>query len=174
MGVDKTGLLELLARLDAELAGRHILVAAGGTALTLHDLKTSTEDIDVIVAEGDGDKTRRLASRLSDSHVDVFDPGMVWFSPLPADYVSEAVGYGSFANMDLYALGIPDIVITKAARLSRNDWRDITACRESTTWIELERRLTAYPKNNSVQQNNMRKVRINVFGAPPDELVRML
>ena len=174
MGVDKTGLLELLAHLDVELAERHVLVAAGGTALTLHDLKTSTKDIDIIVDEGDVDKTRRLAGRLSNSHVDVFDPGMVWFNPLPGDYVSEAVGYGSFVNMELYALGIPDIIITKAARLSRNDWRDITACRESTTWIELGRRLTAYPKNNSVQQNNMRKVLINVFGAPPDELVRVL
>lgn len=173
MRVDGAALLELLTRLDGALSGHYVLVAAGGTALTLHNLKTSTKDVGFIVDSGDADEFGQLANGLSDVHVGVFERGKVWFNPLPADYVSAAVRYGSFANMELFALSIPDIIITKAARLSGDDWGDIISCRESATWTELARRFTAYSKNSAIQLNNMRKVLINVFGAAPEDLVNV-
>lgn len=174
MPVDGADLLKLLTRLDMALSECYVLVAAGGTALTLHRLKTSTKDIDFIVDSGDADKFRQLVNSLSDAHVDVFERGKVWFNPLPDDYVSAAVGYWSFTHIKLSALNITDVIITKAARLSGDDWRDIVSCRESTTWIDLVKRFDSYPKNNSIQQNNMRKVLINIFGASPDDLVKLL
>ena len=174
MPVDGADLLDLLTRLDAALSECYVLVAAGDTALTLHRLKTSTKDIDFIVDGGDADKFWQSVNSLSDAHVDVFERGKVWFNPLPDDYVSAAVGYWSFDHMKLYALHVADIIITKAARLSADDWKDIVSCRESITWIDLVKRFASYQKNNSVQQNNMRKILINVFGAPPGDLVNLL
>ena len=46
MPLDKSGLLGLLEAVDAELTRKITLVAAGGTAMTLLDLKPSTIDID--------------------------------------------------------------------------------------------------------------------------------
>ena len=170
MRVDGAALLEFLTRLDGILSEHYVLVAAGGAALTLHDLKTSTKDVDFIVDVGNADKFRQLADNLGDVQVNVFERGEVWFN-VPADYFSTA--YGSFDNMELYALSIPDIIITKAARLSGDDWMDIVSCRESTTWDELARRFTAYPRNSITQLNNMRKILINIFGATPEDLVSM-
>lgn len=99
MPVDGSDLLKLLTQLDAVLSECYVLVAAGGTALTLHHLKTSTKDVDFIVDDGDADKFRRLVDGLSDVRVDVFERGKVWFNPLPDDYVSAAVGYWSFTHV---------------------------------------------------------------------------
>ena len=68
MPVDGADLLKLLTRLDVALSECYVLVAAGGTALTLHRLKTSTKNI---VDSGDADKFRQLVNSLSDAHVDV-------------------------------------------------------------------------------------------------------
>ena len=46
MPLDKSGLRGLLTAVDEALERRIILVAAGGTAMTLIDLKPSTIDID--------------------------------------------------------------------------------------------------------------------------------
>lgn len=44
--LDKSVLFNLLRNVDEEAKGRIVLVAAGGTAMTLLDIKASTFDID--------------------------------------------------------------------------------------------------------------------------------
>ena len=49
--IDKEGLLDALGAWNGFLKRRVHLVACGGTALTLLDIKASTKDIDLLVPE---------------------------------------------------------------------------------------------------------------------------
>jgi hypothetical protein len=53
MPCDKTALLEFLEVLNGDLTRKITLVAAGGTAMTLLDLKPSTIDIDFTIPSCD-------------------------------------------------------------------------------------------------------------------------
>jgi hypothetical protein len=53
MPCDKTALLEFLEVLNGDLTKKITLVAAGGTAMTLLDLKPSTIDIDFTIPSSD-------------------------------------------------------------------------------------------------------------------------
>ncbi len=57
MPLDKSRLAEFLEAIDKELDGMITLVAAGGTALTLLDVKPSTIDVDFT---GPADSIRKL------------------------------------------------------------------------------------------------------------------
>ena len=53
MPCDKSALLEFLEALNGDLTKKVTLVAAGGTAMTLLDLKPSTIDIDFTIPSSD-------------------------------------------------------------------------------------------------------------------------
>lgn len=46
--IDKTELLDLITEWDKYVKGKVHLVACGGTALTLQDLKPSTKDVETV------------------------------------------------------------------------------------------------------------------------------
>jgi hypothetical protein len=52
MAVDSGPLHEFLRELGGVLNSNYTLVADGGAALTLHDIKHSTEDVDFVVEYG--------------------------------------------------------------------------------------------------------------------------
>ena len=60
MPLDKSGLIGLLTAVDEELEKKITLVAAGGTAMTLLDLKPSTIDIDFTGPKEDIEEFNRI------------------------------------------------------------------------------------------------------------------
>ena len=67
MSLDKAVLFNLLKNFDEEAKEKITLVAVGGTAMTLLDLKVSTLDIDFTVPRSD--KTEFESSKLSTSWI---------------------------------------------------------------------------------------------------------
>lgn len=129
MPLDKSRLLDFLAVLDVELHRKITVVAVGGTAMTLLDLKHSTIDIDFNVLSVDhGDFNKALANLSHGFKVDIFIDGMIFSQALPADYLEKSVPITSFQHINLKALHPVDIVVTKIGRLNERDIQDIEAC----------------------------------------------
>ena len=63
MDVDKSELMELVRWLDDEVDEKYVLIAAGGTALTLQNVKTSTKDVDFVVHTGNLDALKEICSK---------------------------------------------------------------------------------------------------------------
>ncbi|MGA2680186.1 MAG: hypothetical protein ABSF44_00115 [Candidatus Bathyarchaeia archaeon] len=60
MSCDKSALFELLEVLNEDLTKKITLIAVGGTAMTLQDLKPSTIDIDLTIPSDDPTEFNRV------------------------------------------------------------------------------------------------------------------
>jgi predicted nucleotidyltransferase component of viral defense system len=144
MHFDKSRLLDFLETLDNEMTKRITIVAVGGTAMTILDLKTSTIDIDFTVPSSDYQEFEKaLKSVPHGFKVDVWQDGMIFSQILPSDYLEKSIEIvTTFEHIHLRALQPVDIVITKIGRLDERDLQDIEACikRFGISKIQIEER----------------------------------
>ena len=129
MPLDKAQLLDFLRIVEKELSRQITLVAVGGTALTLLDLKPSTIDIDFT---GPGEDVTDFKEALRNiSHgfkIDLYNDGVVFSQILPEDYLGESIRIRRIGRIELRALQSLDIIVTKIGRLDDRDMQDIEAC----------------------------------------------
>jgi len=127
--LDKTQLLDFLGVVEKELSRQITLVGAGGTAMTLLDLKPSTIDIDFT---GPGEYIADFKEALKNiSHgfkIDLYKDGVVFSQILPEDYLEKSIRIRQIGRIELCSLQPLDIVVTKIGRLDDRDMRDIEAC----------------------------------------------
>jgi hypothetical protein len=127
--LDKSELFNLLKIFDEEASKHVCLVAVGGTAMTLLDLKLSTKDIDFTVPEKDKAEFDRIRSVIPHGYqIDVWTNGTIFCLTLLDDYLSRSSGIKNFNKIELRALHPVDIVVSKIARLDSADIEDIKAC----------------------------------------------
>src|SRR3972149_586638 len=129
MPLEKTQLVAIVGRFKHELSRQIPLVAAGGTAMTLLDLKPSTIDIDFM---GPGEDIADFKAALKNiSHgftIDLYDDGVVFSQILPEDYLEKSIHIRRIGELTLRSLQPVDIVVTKIGRLDDRDLQDIDAC----------------------------------------------
>jgi len=125
--ITRKDLLEWLKKIDKKLTRKIIIIAVGGTAMTLLGLKSSTVDVDFCI-EGKNIETFRELIKDSKFKVDLFQDGFIFSEQLPEDHIgiSNRVETG-MANIDLRTLSLLDIIITKIARYNERDEEDISA-----------------------------------------------
>lgn len=119
-------LLEWLKKIDNKLNRKIIIIAVGGTALTLMNLKESTKDIDLCVEKSDYELLRKAIPK-DKFRADIFQDGYIFCLQLPEDYIKLSKDYEKkiFKNILLKLLNPLDIIITKAARYNARDEEDI-------------------------------------------------
>jgi len=125
--ISSKGLMQWLKEIDKGLSRKIVLVAVGGTAMTLLGIKPSTLDVDFCL---DPDDVGLFKSCIKDNKfkVDIFTSGYIFSQQLPEDYKEVSVKIRSgMVNIDLRALSLGDIIITKAARYNERDEDDIMA-----------------------------------------------
>jgi hypothetical protein len=129
MPCDKSALFDFLSELNENLPKKIILVAAGGTAMTLLDLKPSTIDIDFTIPGYDRvDFEQALKSNPPGYKVDRWTDGCIFCQTLPSDYLEKSIKIKEFSHISLRALQPVDIIVTKIGRLDTRDLQDIEAC----------------------------------------------
>ena len=127
--IDSTRLLEFLELMGQGLPRRIVLVAVGGTAMTLLNVKPSTRDIDFTGPGEDIGLFRRVLDATPHGmKVDTWPDGQVFSQFLPPDYLARSWKVRQLENIDLRALHPVDIVITKIGRLDDRDRQDIRDC----------------------------------------------
>jgi hypothetical protein len=123
--IDKNDLLKWLSEIDIKLNKKIVLIAVGGTAMTLLGLKPSTRDVDFCLDSED----RKDFENVLDKKfiVDLFVDGYIFSEQLPSDYAEMSKDLVKMKNITLKTLSPVDIVITKAARLNARDEEDINS-----------------------------------------------
>jgi hypothetical protein len=129
MPCDKSALLEFLEVFDGDLTRKVTLVAVGGTAMTLLDLKPSTIDIDFTIPSSDlSEFERALKNNPPGFRVHRWADGYVFCQSLPSDYLEKSIRIREYSHILLKALHPVDIVVTKIGRLNQRDIQDIETC----------------------------------------------
>jgi hypothetical protein len=163
MPLDKSALLDFLGILNAELTQKITLVAVGGTAMTLLDLKTSTVDMDFTIQSNDKPVFDKALANVSHGFkIDVWSDGLVFSQILPADYLEKSIRIISFEHILLRALHPIDIVVTKIGRLEQRDIQDIEACIKkfniSRKQIEKRARTVQYVGDERIYQSHLKYI----------------
>ncbi|MHB2035758.1 MAG: DUF6036 family nucleotidyltransferase [Nitrososphaerales archaeon] len=127
--LDKTRLLSFLEIVSKELVSNLVLVAAGGTAMTLLGLKPSTIDVDFTAPASDLHEFRNALRSIPHGFKrDSWEDGAIFSQILPADYLNRSVPIEKIGKIELRALHPIDIVVTKIGRLDERDKQDIEVC----------------------------------------------
>lgn len=130
MSLNKKQLLDFLEELDKELERKITVVAVGGTAMTLHNAKASTIDVDFTIPTEDYTEFHRVLDLVPHGFkVDTWNNGMVFSQDLPEDYLEKSKAVRTkMKNMNLKTLDPLDIIVTKMGRLNARDKEDIATC----------------------------------------------
>lgn len=131
MSFDNTKLLNFLEEIEKELINKIVVVAVGGTAMTLLKAKPSTIDVDFTIPDQYYDEFERAMNIVKPGfQVDRYYGGMVFVTSLPEDYLirSKPVQRTKLKKIKLMTLHPVDIIITKIARLDERDEQDIDSC----------------------------------------------
>lgn len=129
---DKQFLLDYLSVVDNLLERKIILVAAGGTAMTLLNIKNSTKDVDFTGPSKDIIEFEKAESLLPPTGLDIqcWPDGRVFSQELPDDYIRKSIDIDThdIKNIILKALQPLDIIVTKVGRYNDRDVEDIRDC----------------------------------------------
>lgn len=163
MPLDKSALLDFLKILNDEISQKITLVAVGGTAMTLLDLKLSTIDIDFTIPNNDKPVfDKALVNVQHGFKIDAWSDGFVFCQILPDDYLEKSIKIASFEHILLKALHPIDIVVTKIGRLDGKDVQDIEACIKgfniSKNQIEERAAITSYIGDEEIYHSNLKHV----------------
>ena len=129
MTLDKSRLVEFLKAIDKKTTTRITLIAVGGTAMTLLDIKKSTRDIDFTAPTEDYREFRKILDKTPHGfEIHVWPYGTVFSQFLPNDYEDKSITITQLNHITLKALNPIDIVVTKIGRLDPRDLEDIEDC----------------------------------------------
>jgi len=162
--MDKRTLLNFLNVIGSKLHRQITLVAAGGTAMTLLDLKNSTIDIDFTGPNDDIEEFNLVQKMVPHGYkIDTWIDGRVYAPQLPDDYLDKStiISDTGIKNIVLRSLNPLDIVLTKLARMNERDKEDIQTCilKYGLTEKEIRDRgkivASLYPANENVYLDNL-------------------
>lgn len=168
MSLDNTRLLDFLGEMDKELKRKIVIVAVGGTAMTLLKTKSSTIDVDFTIPSEYFDDFQRAKDIVQPGFkVDLFHDGAVFVNMLPEDYLKRSsLVKTKLKNIEMRALHPVDIIVTKIGRLDGRDEQDIEACikkfKIKKNEIIRRSKQMAYAANDEVFQTNLQSV-LNKF-----------
>ena len=161
MPLDKGILLNFLEEVEKEIVRKITVVAVGGTAMTLLDLKPSTIDMDFTIPHKDAAEFRDALGKIPHGFkIDCWEDGMVFSQTLPDDYLEKSIPIKTkLKKIVLKALHPIDIVVTKIGRMDDRDLQDIEACirKFNLTKEQIENRAKSvqYVGREENYQNNL-------------------
>ncbi|MCE9653560.1 MAG: hypothetical protein K8Q89_11010 [Nitrosarchaeum sp.] len=167
MSLNKQTLFDFLEELDKEAKKPMIIVAVGGTAMTLVNAKPSTLDVDFTIAQGYDEFSRLLKEIPHGFKVDHYPDGVVFTQMLPDDYVKKSKKIKKMKNILLMTLDPLDIIVTKIGRLNERDKEDIATCIKkfhiTKTQIKKRAKQVVYVGREENYEINLNHVMKNFF-----------
>lgn len=169
MSLDNTKLLDFLDEIDKQLERKIVIVAVGGTAMTLLKAKSSTIDVDFTIPSeyyNEFEVAKKIVQ--AGFRVDLFHDGAVFVNMLPDDYLKRSkLIKTKLKNIELRALHPVDIIVTKIGRLDGRDEQDIDGCikKFKIKKREIVKRASqmGYAGNDEVYQDNVQTILRKLF-----------
>lgn len=169
MSLSKQQLLDFLEELDKKLEREITVVAVGGTAMTLHNIKASTIDVDFTIPAEDFSEFHRVLDLVPHGFkVDIWNNGMVFSQDLPEDYLEKSKPVRTkMKSMKLKTLDPLDIIVTKIGRLNERDKEDIATCikkfKITKTHIKKRAKQVIYTGREENYEINLNHIMRNFF-----------
>ena len=123
--ISTNDLLKFIEETDNKLKEKITLIAVGGTAMTLLNLKESTKDIDFCTPTEHEKDIFTKATKSSRFKIDIWYDGYIFALKLPEDHIKIAKRFKLYKNIELKTLNPIDLILTKTARLNQRDVEDI-------------------------------------------------
>ena len=162
--LNKNELFERLENVDDVLDDKFDIVAVGGTALVLRDIKGETRDVDFIVERGEPFEFKYAYTNMYDTEIDVSANGSCFQVTMPNDYMNHVEHEKTFENITLYKLSLIDNVITKSSRLIDRDRTDILLCHNFVNKDSVIQRLRDFSLTDE-QMKNTKTALVDIFKA---------
>lgn len=163
--IDKSKLLSWLKNIDEQLNDEIIIVAVGGTAMTLLNLKSSTIDVDFCLENKNKKEFKKFIG--TEFKVDIFIDGYIFSEQLPDDYIEKSKDVIKLNKIYLKALNPIDIIITKSARLNARDEEDIESLVSCVDKYELKNRfeqvISTYAGKEEIYRGNFNHILSRFF-----------
>jgi hypothetical protein len=170
VGISERSLLQFLESFDPELTRRILLIAIGGTAMTLLGIKASTKDIDFnIPSEEDFKEFSRVRDKIKPGvKIDCWSSNTIFSEILPEDYIKIAIEYPSnLQKIEIKLLNPIDIACSKISRFNESDREDIKDCIGKTgiTRTQMRKRAHKYSQAGSerIFNENLEYILENMF-----------
>src|SRR3989344_7467462 len=96
-------LLHWLKNIDSRLHKEMTIIAVGGTAMTLLNLKESTRDVDFCIESKNAAEFKEVA-KSNLFVVDIFQNGYIFALQLPDDYAEKAILFREFKHLKIRIL----------------------------------------------------------------------
>lgn len=163
MSLDNTKLLDFLDEIEKELTREIMIVAVGGTAMTLFKAKPSTIDVDFTIPDPYYDDFQIALKIVQPGfQVDAHHHCMVFVTSLPEDYVKRSKKVKTnLKKIELRTLHPVDIIVTKIARLDERDEQDIKSCMKKfkITKNQIVKRVSRIPSlvHDKTFQTNLKR-----------------
>lgn len=161
--------MDFLDEVDKELKRKIVVVAVGGTAMTLLQAKPSTIDVDFTIPSEYYNEFDTAKKTIQPGfRVDLFHDEAIFVNMLPKDYLKRSsLIKTKLKNVELRALHPVDIIVTKIGRLDGRDEQDIGACIKNfkikKSQIIKRASQMGYVANDEVYQNNLQSVLTKFF-----------
>ena len=169
-GISKRDLLQFLESFDQELTRKILLVAVGGTAMTLLGIKATTKDIDFnIPLEEDFNEFAHIRDKIRPGvKIDCWSSNTIFSEILPGDYIKIAIDYPSgLRKIEIKLLNPIDIACSKISRFNEADQEDIVDCIEKIgiTRVQMRKRAQRYSQVGSERafNENLEYILENLF-----------
>ncbi len=141
-------LLELIEEIDPYLPSSVKIIAVGGTAMTLQQLKTSTIDVDFDIPNHEEyEAFKRTLEKLGfqnirpgASNLKVIAPNGIILDIFSKNYIFcvqliepvDSIEIKKYKKIELHAINPYDLIITKTARSDTRDYEDIAALAQAS------------------------------------------
>lgn len=129
--ITKDDLIDWIKKIDKKLSKKIVVIAVGGTALTLLGLKSSTRDVDFCLRKKDVAEFKKHVNS-GPFKVDIFEEGYIFSEQLPQDYIQKSKTVNiHLKKIEFKTLSVEDIILTKLARYNERDEEDISQIMKS-------------------------------------------
>ncbi|HIH42230.1 TPA: hypothetical protein HA246_01160 [Candidatus Woesearchaeota archaeon] len=132
--LDKEKIHEFFSLLDTEIdkeieqpSVKFVLIAVGGTSLTLRNIKPSTKDVDFMVSEIEVSRIKKYSLKISEKNkikIDLWQSPHIFSTSLLNDYTCELYPK-KYKHFDVKLINLIDNAVSKLARFNEADREDI-------------------------------------------------
>ena len=171
--LNKGEINKILELLDEEISKdieqpslKFILIAVGGTSLTLRDIKPSTKDLDFMADGIEIEKLKKYVKRIYEKNkckIDVWQSPYIFSTALMKDFSSDLYKI-KFGHFDVRIINLVDNAVAKLSRFNEADREDIDGIIKAGINIDsIIKRFNDTLENNGFANKEEAKRNLEIF-----------
>ena len=171
--LNKTGIHSIFESLDKEIdesleqpSTKFVLIAVGGTSLTLRNIKSSTKDVDLMVDGIELSKVKthlRQVCKKNKCKIDIWQSPHIFSTTLLENFTSDLYPR-KYKHFDVKIVNLVDNAVAKLSRFNEADREDIDGIiRFGVNPTQIVHRFEETLRNNGFANRREAETNLNIF-----------